>query len=114
LYQTLKYKTTDKFNFEYQKAFNKENFLNKKLGSYIEGDGHIYVPLEHIKARPYISIAFVAKDLPLARKLQNIFSGTLTDYNTYVVINFYKIESVIFLACLLNGHMRTPKNRSFT
>jgi len=56
-----------------------------------------------------VKITFAAKDLPLAKKLINMFSGTLTDYKTYVVVTFAKIDSVILLTCLLNGHMRTPK-----
>lgn len=95
----------------------KENQLGSYLAGLIEGDGSIIVPenerSESGKLRhPYFKIIFYIKDLPLARKLVDVFGcGTINEVknSNYCVVNFYSKEGVLKIIHLINGKMRTPK-----
>lgn len=84
-----------------------------KLGSYlaglIEGDGTIHVSQTNTKKQGYIRIYFSIKDLPLAQKLAEIFLGTINYNKNCLELNFYKIDSLMVIVCMINGQMRTPK-----
>jgi len=104
--------------------YSQENIyksINKNFGSYlaglVEGDGCIYIPkaekdIHNKTISPIISIAFNAKDFPLAIILQQRLStGQLIkvkNKNAYTLrISNYK--NLALLVNIINGYMRTPK-----
>ena len=94
---------------------------SKKLGGYlaglIEGDGSIIVPktTRNQKGKllyPVVKITFVKKDAPLAIKIQDVISGGKIVHpknSNYIDLLFQDLNSIQWIAVLLNGNMRTPK-----
>ncbi len=95
--------------------FNKENYNNNNLNSYlaglIEGDGSIYIPKKN-KNASMITIAFNSKDLPLiltinkTLKIGNIYKIKGKNAYSYTISD---IKGLVKLVNLINGFMRTPK-----
>lgn len=91
--------------------------LGHYLAGLIEGDGSIIVPktLRNEKGKllySVVKITFVYKDLPLAKKIQEVLgSGTIEHPHNTKYVNFLvqDVDTLHKIAVLLNGHMRTPK-----
>lgn len=91
--------------------------LGGYLAGLIEGDGSIIVPRSTRNEKgkllyPVVKITFVAKDLPLALKIQKIFKGGNIEHpkgSNYINLLFQDVGSIQKIAVLLNGNMRTPK-----
>ena len=91
--------------------------LGGYLAGLIEGDGSIIVPKSTRNEKgkllyPVVKITFVAKDLPLALKIQKIFKGGNIEQpkgSNYINLLFQDVGSIQKIAVLLNGNMRTPK-----
>lgn len=101
------------------------------MAGLIEGDGSFYVPKKPYyyktvrkagkavtkkqKNYPIIKICFPKEDFPLAAKLQSIFGGVFehSKKNTYVVLKFQSISSVYLVCRIINGYLRTPKQKKF-
>jgi len=92
------------------------NMLGSYLAGLIEGDGIIYSPtaLRDATGRIQacrIKIAFEGRDYPYILFLQSKFGGSIRKLNngkSYELI-ISSFNSVVFMANLINGHMRTPK-----
>jgi len=86
------------------------------LGSYlaglISGDGTIYSPTAFRDAGIQgIKIILEGRDYPYALFLQSKFGGSIQKLNHGKAYNLTisSLNSVVFIANLINGYMRTPK-----
>lgn len=92
------------------------NMLGSYLAGLIEGDGTIYSPtaLRDATGRIQacrIKIVFEGRDYPYALFLQSQFGGSIRKLNNGEAYDLVisRLNSVVFIANLINGHMRTPK-----
>lgn len=92
--------------------------LNNKLGSYLtgllEGDGCIYLKKNHKDVYKYLVISFTFNihDLPFAEFLKETFNmGSIEKplNQNAIYWSIYKIEDIVKLLNLFNGHFRTAK-----
>ena len=94
-----------------------KNMLGHYLAGLIEGDGSIIVPVTNRNKKgkllyPRLKITFAGKDAPLAIKLQQVFGAGTLEYPKdakYVNLLFQDVTSLLKIAVLINGKMRTPK-----
>ena len=96
---------------------NLNNNFSAYLAGLIEGDGCIYIPKKERDSRnkiisPIISIAFNAKDLPLAIILQQkLGTGQLVKVKTKkaYTLRISNYKNLALIVNIINGFMRTPK-----
>lgn len=94
---------------------NSSLFTPSYVRGLIEGDGSIKVPESPRSATgkkryPSVTIAFALKDKPLAEKLAKFLGGKVNKRpGNWVVLSLQNLPGLYRLACMLNGHMRTPK-----
>jgi hypothetical protein len=103
------------FNNDTNKEF--EPRFASYLAGLIEGDGTIIVPKTERSPKgdlyyPSIQIVFDLRDFPLALMIQSKLNhGSISrkkGSNAYV-LSINKLEGIILVANVINGHMRTPK-----
>lgn len=91
------------------------SLLAQYLAGLIEGDGCILTPKSarnssENKNYPCIQITFNKKDFVLAQVIQGLFGGgTLVQIRGACVLRFCSLSTVLKIAGLLNGNMRTDK-----
>jgi hypothetical protein len=91
------------------------NSIASYLTGLFEGDGHIILSkfnnLTGKISNPYIAITFVNKDLPLIKKLLELYGGRLRFKNkeNAIVWTVNTHKELINIINLMNGYLRTPK-----
>jgi len=88
--------------------------LGPYLAGFLEGDGTIYVPPRFRNDSGdilycQISVAFDVRELVFAEYLMSKLGGTVENHGTYVRWVVTAFNELVFIANLINGHMRTPK-----
>lgn len=91
------------------------NLLGPYLAGLIEGDGSILVPGINVSWAPYIEITFDIKDLKLIEKIKSTLGGgyiTIRPNGNSGRLHIKKLEILLKVILLINGHMRTPKREA--
>jgi LAGLIDADG endonuclease len=101
------------------KKYKNKKDISKNLITYlaglIEGDGSFQTPKTKLNRIASIQVAFALKDKPLALLLSSIFGGRVYHSKTKNLVRWYiqDRKSVINIALLINGYLRTPKINAF-
>lgn len=92
---------------------NREILLSSYLAGLFEGDGHISISKPGSKSNNLsLSITFHLKDLPLAVKLKEVIGFgwiRIKKEDNACVLTFHTVEGLIYVVCLINSYLRTPK-----